>query len=75
MRPAREVDLNFPTSVAFIGSKDDFKVLVLESGHGLPSRCNDKEPQPPIRISSFDSPVGRSRMSTLTATDSIGRDQ
>ena len=36
-------DLNFPTGIAFIGSKSDFKVLVLESGHGLPSRCNDRE--------------------------------
>jgi glucose/arabinose dehydrogenase len=36
-------DLNFPTAVAFIGNKNDFKVLVLESGHGLPSRCNDNE--------------------------------
>src|SRR5436309_11021546 len=36
-------DLNFPTAVAFIGNKDDFKVLVLESGHGLPSSCNDNE--------------------------------
>src|SRR5437667_12192365 len=36
-------DLNFPTGIAFLGSKSDFKVLVLESGHGLPSRCNDRE--------------------------------
>src|SRR5919109_3108358 len=36
-------DLNFPTAVAFVGNKNDFKVLVLESGHGLPSRCNDNE--------------------------------
>ncbi len=35
-------DLNFPTGIAFLGSKSDFKVLVLESGHGLPSRCNDR---------------------------------
>ena len=27
-------DLNFPTGIAFLGSKSDFKVLVLESGHG-----------------------------------------
>src|SRR5260221_3837823 len=26
--------LNFPTDVAFLGSKDDFRVLVLESGTG-----------------------------------------
>src|SRR3989442_12830510 len=36
-------DLNFPTGIAFIGSKTDFKVLVLESGHGLPSRCNEND--------------------------------
>ena len=36
-------DLNFPTGIAFLGSKSDFKVLMLESGHGLPSRCNDRE--------------------------------
>ncbi len=37
-----KADLNFPTGIAFLGSKSDFKVLVLESGHGLPSRCNDR---------------------------------
>jgi hypothetical protein len=34
-------DLNFPTGLAFLGDKDDFKVLVVESGTGLPSDCND----------------------------------
>ena len=34
-------DLNFPTDVAFVGNKDRFQVVVLESGTGLPSRCND----------------------------------
>ncbi len=33
--------LNFPTGLAFLGDKDDFKVLVVESGTGLPSDCND----------------------------------
>src|SRR6266852_4344875 len=33
-------DLNFPTDVAFVGDKRSFKVVVLESGTGLPSRCN-----------------------------------
>jgi hypothetical protein len=33
-------NLNFPTAVAFTGGKRDFEVYVLESGHGLPSRCN-----------------------------------
>jgi len=35
-------DLNFPTAVAFRGNKNNFEVYVLESGHGLPSRCNDE---------------------------------
>jgi len=35
--------LNFPTSIAFLGEKKNFKVFVLESGRGLPSRCNDNE--------------------------------
>src|SRR5262245_31463394 len=35
-------NLNFPTAVAFVGSRQSFNVYVLESGHGLPSRCNDE---------------------------------
>src|SRR5438874_10712792 len=38
-----KIDLNFPVAVAFIGHRYDFKVLVLESGHGLPSRCNEND--------------------------------
>jgi glucose/arabinose dehydrogenase len=34
-------DLNFPTGIAFVGNKNDFRVLVVESGTGLPSRCNN----------------------------------
>lgn len=34
--------LNAPTGIAFVGSATRFKVYVLESGHGLPSRCNDQ---------------------------------
>jgi glucose/arabinose dehydrogenase len=34
--------LNFPTSIAFVGNSKHFTVYVLESGHGLPSRCNDE---------------------------------
>jgi glucose/arabinose dehydrogenase len=34
--------LNFPTAVAFRGNSNRFEVFVLESGHGLPSRCNDE---------------------------------
>ena len=34
--------LNFPVGIAFTGNKNNFEVYVLESGHGLPSRCNDE---------------------------------
>ncbi len=34
-------DLNFPTGIAFRGSKDHFQVLVVESGKGLPSGSNE----------------------------------
>jgi hypothetical protein len=34
--------LNFPTGIAFTGNSNSFQVYVLESGHGLPSRCNDQ---------------------------------
>jgi glucose/arabinose dehydrogenase len=35
--------LNFPTDIAFVGNKDNFKVYVLESGTGLPGRCNNRK--------------------------------
>ena len=34
--------LNFPTGIAFRKTGATFEVYVLESGHGLPSRCNDE---------------------------------
>src|SRR5215831_5216364 len=34
--------LNVPVGIAFTGNKNNFLVYVLESGHGLPSRCNDE---------------------------------
>ena len=34
--------LNAPTGIAFKGNSKSFDVYVLESGHGLPSRCNDQ---------------------------------
>jgi hypothetical protein len=34
--------LNAPTGIAFLGSKSNFRVFVLESGHGIPSRCNEQ---------------------------------
>jgi len=34
--------LNFPTGIAFLGNNGHFQVFVLESGHGLPSACNDQ---------------------------------
>jgi glucose/arabinose dehydrogenase len=38
-------DLNFPTGIAFVGSKNDFQVLVIESGKGLPAgnNCNNND--------------------------------
>lgn len=36
-------DLNFPTGIAFQGDKDNFKAYVIESGTGLPGRCNNNE--------------------------------
>ena len=41
-------DLNFPTDVAFLGDKHNFRVVVLESGTGLPGRCNDNTRVPGI---------------------------
>src|SRR5258706_14460485 len=37
--------LNFPTGIAFLskGESKEFEVFVLESGHGLPSRCNEQD--------------------------------
>jgi glucose/arabinose dehydrogenase len=34
--------LNFPTGLAFLRKGRGFEVYVLESGHGLPSRCNEQ---------------------------------
>lgn len=34
--------LNMPTGIAFLGNKNKFEVYVLESGHGLPSICNEQ---------------------------------
>lgn len=34
--------LNFPTGIAFRGKGDHFEVYILESGHGLPSTCNEQ---------------------------------
>jgi glucose/arabinose dehydrogenase len=38
--------LNAPTGIAFLGNANNFQVFVLESGHGLPSRCNDETAWP-----------------------------
>ena len=35
-------NLNMPTGIAFLGDAANFQVFVLESGHGLPSVCNDE---------------------------------
>jgi glucose/arabinose dehydrogenase len=34
--------LNMPTGIAFLGNASHFTVYVLESGHGLPSICNEQ---------------------------------
>ena len=34
--------LNFPTGIAFLRHGNGFDVFVLESGHGLPSVCNEQ---------------------------------
>jgi glucose/arabinose dehydrogenase len=34
--------LNMPTGIAFLGNSNNFQVYVLESGHGLPSNCNEQ---------------------------------
>jgi len=38
--------LNAPTGIAFRGNANNFEVFVLESGHGLPSVCNDETAWP-----------------------------
>jgi glucose/arabinose dehydrogenase len=34
--------LNMPTGIAFLGNANRFHIYVLESGHGLPSKCNEQ---------------------------------
>src|SRR5438552_3360755 len=60
--------LNFPTGIAFRGSKENFQVFVLESGHGLPSRCNDNVPQPPLNGNAFGGEF------SSTNSGGVGRD-
>src|SRR5215471_12038667 len=38
--------LNMPTGIAFLGNSQQFQVYVLESGHGLPSKCNEQDSFP-----------------------------
>ena len=38
--------LNMPTGIAFRSAGAGFEVYVLESGHGLPSACNDEATMP-----------------------------
>jgi len=49
-------DLNMPTDIAFVGSKDRFQVVVLESGTGLPSQCNDNTRVPGVPKFSANNP-------------------
>lgn len=41
-------DLNFPTDIAFVGNGRNFHAYVLESGTGIPSRCNDNTKVPGV---------------------------
>jgi glucose/arabinose dehydrogenase len=41
-------NLNFPTAIAFVGNKDKFQIIVLESGTGLPGACNDPTRTGPV---------------------------
>jgi glucose/arabinose dehydrogenase len=38
--------LNMPTGIAFLKTGGTFEVYVLESGHGLPSACNEQDVMP-----------------------------
>ncbi|HSD60505.1 MAG TPA: hypothetical protein VLC55_06590, partial [Burkholderiales bacterium] len=49
-------DLNFPTDIAFVGDKRNFKAYVLESGTGLPSRCNNNAIVPGIDKFALNNP-------------------
>jgi glucose/arabinose dehydrogenase len=40
--------LNFPTDIVFLGSRHSFRAFVLESGTGLPGRCNDNSAVPGV---------------------------
>jgi glucose/arabinose dehydrogenase len=48
--------LNFPTDIAFVGDKDHFKAYVLESGTGLPSRCNNNSTIPGVGVFDKNNP-------------------
>src|SRR5262245_7863240 len=48
--------LNFPTDIVFTGSKSSFRAYVLESGTGLPGRCNDNSAVPGVGRFSRDHP-------------------
>ena len=45
-------NLNFPTDIVFEGNRNNFNVAVLESGTGLPSRCNDNTKVPGVGVTS-----------------------
>src|SRR5213078_3386012 len=62
-------DLNFPTGIAFVGGKDHFRIAVLESGSGLPGRCN--RPDNPVfgGVTSADNPL----TSDILVLDQNGR--
>src|SRR5690242_9901022 len=45
-RFAPATPLNMPTGIAFLKTGAGFEVYVLESGHGLPSACNEQDVMP-----------------------------
>jgi hypothetical protein len=48
--------LNFPTDIAFQGNEHDFRVIVLESGTGLPSACNNNALVPGVAKFALNNP-------------------
>ena len=49
-------DLNFPTDIAFAGDPNNFVAVVLESGTGLPSSCNDNTLVPGVGKFALNNP-------------------
>ena len=63
--------LNMPTGLAFRKTGGKFEVYVLESGHGLPSRCNDESIWPGNSGPARGEPSARVIPSPPTSSSSI----